>query len=260
MTRKITLPKTAAQADKLAGNLHAEATEREWSLAALIYAQVLPHGKRKAVTSSSGRYDLVSTQEYALRGIRGLTSKQTVVKYRATWKAAIDAGIAQHVSLGDKVELPDADWHDYYPGDYRDGTPERHVAKKDVEVTPEKIAAAIKSDPAAAITARDAIEERDAATELAKAKAQKETVCDLGPTEGEHANDLVGMVIKFRKARKILTEILGEAVTLKAKDDQTREIVSGNKESIQAVLDAIEEVVEGRTFDEELAELLDSEV
>jgi hypothetical protein len=77
------------------------------TLATIVYAQVLPHGKRKAVFTENGKYRLVSTSVYAARGLRGLTKAQTVQKYRDTWQKAIDDGEAEHISLGDDVKIPD---------------------------------------------------------------------------------------------------------------------------------------------------------
>lgn len=179
MSTKYTLPKTAALADKAAGSLLSEATEKEWALAALVYAQVLPHGKRKAVSSKSGRYELTSTSNYAARNIRGLSSVQTVVNYRNTWKAAVDAGLVSgDVELGDTIELPPNEiqidgemvpsWGHFYPGDPRDGTENRHIskdvarerAKEAIKADPSIVAAAVKEDPKVADAAWEAIEEK----------------------------------------------------------------------------------------------------
>lgn len=159
--RTIVLPRTQAQADKLASGLAAEVTEKEWGLAALVFAQVLPHGKRKPVSAKNGKYELVSTTAFAARGIRGLTNHQTVARYRDTYQAAVDAGLApDDIQLGDTIELPDVDFHEYYPGDPRDGSPERHIAKELVEVTPERAKAAWKANPAVREAVREAVSER----------------------------------------------------------------------------------------------------
>ena len=157
---KFVLPKTTAQANRLASGLLNEATEKEFSLSALIFAQVLPHGKRKDpdITSDIQR---VTCNQFSERGIRGLTHNATVQKYRDTWQTLVDAGHVAPVRLGDTAEWPaELEWSDWYPGDARDGTPERHVAKEHVIPTPAAVRKAIKADPEVAEAAQDALVEQ----------------------------------------------------------------------------------------------------
>jgi hypothetical protein len=108
------LPDTAREADSLADELGALATATEWQRAALIYSRVIVQEGQARPTGKKVKRDLLTPAEYALRGIHGLRSKTTVRGYWRAWDNAITEGLAQPVKLGDEVELPDAEWSDYY--------------------------------------------------------------------------------------------------------------------------------------------------
>jgi hypothetical protein len=111
---RFTLPATPDEADDLASELGELATSAEWRRAAIVFARVRVQegpGRPTAEKASSG---LLSPAEYALRGIHGLRSRTTIRCYWRAWDHAITEGLAVPVSLGDEVEIPDAEWSDFY--------------------------------------------------------------------------------------------------------------------------------------------------
>lgn len=86
--------------------------ETEWQLAATVVAwtHVGTHGGDR----SSGRNTTCSgmnPREFASLKLRGLKSDKTIRAYRAAWEAA---GGDMNINPGDAVDIPDADWSDYY--------------------------------------------------------------------------------------------------------------------------------------------------
>jgi hypothetical protein len=110
-----TIPSDAGEADALAGELGALATATEWKRAAIVSARVEVQEGPGRPTGENVRSDRLSCEKFALLGIHGLRSKTTVRAYWQAWDNAITEGLARPVSLGDEVELPDAEWADFYP-------------------------------------------------------------------------------------------------------------------------------------------------
>ena len=111
-----TIPRDPRQADALASDLGVLATATEWQRSAIVYARVHvgQHGGDRSKTKSDLADGKVTPAEYALLGIHGLRSQTTVRAYWRAWDNAVTEGVAQPVSLGDQVALPDAEWADYY--------------------------------------------------------------------------------------------------------------------------------------------------
>lgn len=123
-----TVPADPAAADAMAGELGALATATEWKRAAIVYARVrVQDGQGRPPGAEKDKTDLLSPAEYALRGIHGLRSKTTVRAYWRAWDNAVAEGLAQPVSLGDTVDLPDAEWADYYQYGSQPTTPPYYV-------------------------------------------------------------------------------------------------------------------------------------
>jgi hypothetical protein len=113
VSETFTIPTDPSKADGLAGELGELATACEWKRAALVYARVQVRDRQGRPTDKATA-GLLTPTEYALRGIHGLRSKTTTRAYWRAWGNAITEGLAQPVKLGDEVELPDAEWADYY--------------------------------------------------------------------------------------------------------------------------------------------------
>jgi hypothetical protein len=111
-----TIPVDPTKADDLATELGELATATEWKRAAIVYArvQVGQHGGDRTKTRTDLDSGKLTTEQYALLGIHGLRSKTTIRAYWRAWDNAINEGVAEPVSLGDEVGLPDAEWADYY--------------------------------------------------------------------------------------------------------------------------------------------------
>lgn len=77
-----------------------------WTLAAAVWAWTYlgkPGPKRSDEKSS----DLYTVNEFVRLGLKGLTTKDSVRKYRAIWQSAIDAAQATAVKPGETVVMPD---------------------------------------------------------------------------------------------------------------------------------------------------------
>lgn len=100
-------------------------TASEWKRAALVWAFTYEgtnqHGKK-----FPGR---LSISEFADMKISGLGSRPTVRAYRKAWKKAMDDGIACDVQPGDQIELPDAEWSDYYETKSKPSTEVPRISK-----------------------------------------------------------------------------------------------------------------------------------
>jgi hypothetical protein len=114
MSPTFTIPADPRAADKLAGELGELATAVARQRAALVYARVRVQDGQGRPTVEKAKTGLLSPAEYALRGIHGLRSRTTIRAYHRAWSNAVAEGVAQPVKLGDEVELPDAEWDDYY--------------------------------------------------------------------------------------------------------------------------------------------------
>jgi hypothetical protein len=85
-------------------------TASEWERAAIVWA-FTEDRKPGRHSSTFGR---MSAAEFASQSIAGLTSKQTVVKYRKAWRLAIEHGFATDVKAGDLIDVPDVEWREYF--------------------------------------------------------------------------------------------------------------------------------------------------
>lgn len=144
-------------------------TASEWRRAALVWA-FTHEGRGHFASSDEKSPDGTDTiSQFADRKIQGLKTRDTVRAYRKAWKQAIEDGIACDVKPGDNIQLPDAEWSNYYPGDYRKGKPGGRVGT-------ENVATAIKADPAVREAAYQALQEVEAAEAdetLAETRAKK---------------------------------------------------------------------------------------
>ena len=83
--------------------------ETEWQLAATVVAWTeSAQGKRTSEKSFRG---CMTITEFADLKLRGLGSRPTIRAIRAAWEAA---GGDMNINPGDAVDIPDADWSDYY--------------------------------------------------------------------------------------------------------------------------------------------------
>jgi hypothetical protein len=85
-------------------------TASEWERAAIVWAFTEDRNPGR----NSSTFGRMSAAEFASQSIAGLTSKQTVVKYRKAWKLAIEHGFATDVEPGDLIDLPEAEWRQYF--------------------------------------------------------------------------------------------------------------------------------------------------
>lgn len=172
----ITIPSSVEDLTRHLVGIERLVTAGQWERAAIVYAFV----RVEDPTSTSLRSETSGSMtpvEFAQLGIAGLRSENTVRRYVRAWQAAIDTGEASPVRPGETLSLPDLPWPLEPPQleSLRDRDPDRaeriteqaaedHVAPNSIVAVigqPSAVAAAIKSDPGMAETAREALKERD---------------------------------------------------------------------------------------------------
>lgn len=95
---------------ELQNNL-AIATATGWTLAALVFAwtRVGKGGRR-----TGGVPGQLTIRQFSEMKIRGLRDRATIMKYRQVWEAAIEAGIATTVTIGEDFDIPeDVDFFEF---------------------------------------------------------------------------------------------------------------------------------------------------
>ena len=140
------IPTEAELSERLTG-LERLITAKKWERAAIVYAFTTNVRRRTDLHPEVGFP--VTMGRFAQLGFTGLTSKDTVARYRAAWQLAIDEGRATPTQPGQTgVHLPDMD----YPGypDKVDG------------MTVTRLKRAIQNDPHAAQAARTMLKKIDA--------------------------------------------------------------------------------------------------
>ena len=87
--------------------------ETEWQLAATVVAWTVEGKAGRPAKSGKSFPDSgkLSITDFSGLKLRGLGSRPTIRAYRAAWEAA---GGDMNINPGDDVDIPDADWSDYY--------------------------------------------------------------------------------------------------------------------------------------------------
>jgi hypothetical protein len=111
---KFIIPADPREADRLCGQLGELATAVGWKRSAITFARLRVQDEPGRPTAEMAKSGLLSPREFALLGIHGLRSTTTIRRYWQAWFDAISDGVAQPVALGDEVELPDAEFDEYY--------------------------------------------------------------------------------------------------------------------------------------------------
>jgi hypothetical protein len=198
-------------------------------------------------------------------------AENTILKYQATWWWAAQAGVVPHAGelLSPDMELDFSgltqdDWAGYYktamvnpppwspngrPLEPRTGA-DRHVAKSQARPTPVQTRDAILNDPALEVAAREAIREKDRHRALERAKRRG------GPVPAPTIDEADDWMAAHRKARRELTELLGLTPGL-PKGQEFRDMVADAVTELRNYLDAIEQLSQGESMDDELARLLE---
>lgn len=137
MTR-ITIPRTADDASVVLADLGAIATATEWKRAAIVAAFVDPdrNGQRRELATSG---QLESARAFAERGIVGLTSKATVLRYATAWLDRYPRPVP-----GSRIDMPTIPWND--PDDAESPGP-RKSKVHDIVTNPTAMRAAMAERP-----------------------------------------------------------------------------------------------------------------
>jgi hypothetical protein len=147
-THTVQIPASLDEAISNLNGLEALLTAKQWERAAIVYAftrDVSSSGQRNDLTDT----DKLSDAEFAALGIAGLQGRTNVGEYRRAWRAAIEAGQAKPVQPGDRVELPDLPWKDFF-GHVSEEADERAVRR--VIADPDRFREALRDRPEVAAT------------------------------------------------------------------------------------------------------------
>lgn len=135
MTDHITIPSTAEEVDEQIAGAMALLTLGEWPLAAWLASRVrldLPPGPKDGSVLSH-----LTPKGFAAKGIRGLSSENTVRRYVKTW---LDENGKTYPALGETVALPTVE----FPSNSKTDSPERGAQKvKDIQNNPAAVAKAL---------------------------------------------------------------------------------------------------------------------
>jgi hypothetical protein len=264
--KRITVPRTFTVPHTIEG-IAGLLTARKWERAAIVYAWTYPLDEL-GTSKTTGCYTVKAFVNLELAGLR---SDRTVTNYRNAWQAAIDAGKAEPIAPGVSIMLPDMEfppghnptwgkdvdeWDEEYESEAEAEGVKKDSAKR-VGANKAALAAAIKADPAARAAARVAIDQHD------ERRAREKVVCEYpASTSAPDApiNDAVGLIVKLRAAKRALQDSLSYATSIRgAEQDTVRTAVTEYIGEFRMILDAMNEVVAGRSMDEELAALLSDE-
>jgi hypothetical protein len=233
---------------------------KKWERAAIIYA--LTHGEHRGRPLKAGKTagnSSISCAELAAQGIVGLTNPHTVARYHDAWQAAVDAGEAQPIKLGDPYTAPGLMWPPDLTHPRLDDGGRRAAIEAQAEAdgtgkasalriaeSPQAMAAAIKADAKLADVAAEALAARSRARLAHLNQEPRKT----GPqaTLWHAMTDLMAMK---RKAGDLIRGLQAGDVTL---SDDEREMARETIHSVRAALDLAESLVEhGGVSDESLA-------
>lgn len=137
----MTTVKVADNADTLredadkAARLH---SATGWELAAYVHAWTYEtKGGRPPETGK--KVDRFSCTEFSQLGVRGLSSKPSVTKYRRAWSAAIEQGLVTEVEPGDEIDLPEEDFKEFVEAlkpEPKNPKREEHQQQREKETSP----------------------------------------------------------------------------------------------------------------------------
>lgn len=127
-------------------------TAKEWERAAIVYAFTQDGRRQRASTH-------VSYEQFAVLGIQGLRTRQSVAAHHDAWQQAVDDGQARgDIAPGDAVELPTIPWGEVY--DTRNAPQaerNQRAFTAALRANPDVIREAVASDPELAIHVAQAV-------------------------------------------------------------------------------------------------------
>lgn len=252
MTQVRVPPSIETAVQKLA-SVDSLVTAKEWERAAIVAAFVRVGGQGQ--NSSSGK--LTSTQ-FAAKGISGLRSPETVIRYRDAWlttgRVSAPGATVDLDGLGDFP--PNAE---VAPGERADALREAAEAEgagirstQQVATHLPALRAAIKADPKVAAAASEALDQRW--EETRKNRRQSTETSHAGPA------DTLALIVKLRAAHRALADAMTLAQDVRGPGaDKMREVVNVEVDWIRAACEVIAAGVDGGSIDDQLRELMDAE-
>ena len=251
---KFKIPASIDRATSSLTTLDGLVTASEWQRAAIVFAFVTPQqGSRTSASSRKG----LSVGDFIALGVRGLTTYDSVRRYRSAWQAAIDAGQVRAVAPGDDVVLPELPFPPHAelaPSERADALAEAAVAEGAGVRSTQQIAthlpalrAAIRADPKVAAAAREALD-------------QRQDVPTPSPRQSSPAREGLELLADFRALHKTLASILDRILGGSALIVPTeRDALLAEVQWLRNALDHVESGLASDSLDAELAAFLGSQ-
>jgi phage N-6-adenine-methyltransferase len=105
---EVSVPDTLDEAQSILGAASGLVDAGHWGTAAIVWAFTRDGGQGEY--QQNVKSDTLTIPEFAAMKIRGLTSHNSVRKYRNRWQEAIDEGIAEPAEPGKKAVLPEVEF------------------------------------------------------------------------------------------------------------------------------------------------------
>lgn len=278
MTSKmINVPGTLSAAREALADLNGLVTAKEWERAAIVYA--FTRGDLRGRPSESDGNQALPISRFAELGIAGLTTRETVARYRRAWQTAIDQHKALPVQPDTITSAPDLEWGEVYVSER---TERGRSESLEIPVSSDARMAdwfAVNPEQAARVAQaalREAVADPDMAEQVLSqvgSEARGEVIAaisrvhereDLHRSRPEPApeqgplSQTVQVAMAFSKCQRNLNELallMQETSAHHARSD-VRDGYAAASRGLHNSLDIIDGLITGRPMEAELADLL----
>lgn len=253
VTDMFQVPSSLEGATESLATLDGLVTASEWQRAAIVFA--FTRGDLAGRPRKSDQNLPLSIAEFAAAQIKGLSSRESVRRYRTAWQEAMKQGHASDITPGQIVSLPDLTFppHNELAASPRrdaldvaadaDGVSRKATHQVATHLT--ALAAAIKADDKVAAAAMKALDDR------------YENAAKPIPRPATTGEAPISLVYEFRRLHRSVDAIIQLVIDGKAiVSDSEREAVLREVEWLRTALGYIEDGVKGDSLDQVLAEML----
>jgi hypothetical protein len=257
------VPETWADAERALGDIDGLLTAHQWDRAAIVYA--FTHEGKAGNPNLTKTRQIGTITEFANRGLKGLSTRDTVRAYRKAWKIAIEKVGAPNLSPGDRYTAPDLPfppWSTIDTGTYGSVTDSEEIRMQaeadgtgvgkalDVAKNLKAMEAAIIASPKVARAAEQALTRRLDQTDP--------KVREVKATTAETVWGVVADLQRLQRATNLLVEHLQQDADNLSPD--VKEMCLSYVKKSRAALDFVESfITEGSITESSLQEFLAQE-